>query len=119
IREYIALMDEELAQDYEYVEAADAFGIDEMIAGTIQSQAVYAEADYGFREWGEGFLNEDLTRLPEMMETLKAIENTPGVIFGFYRLNKNGFAAASANLLIIDSNTGVIYDIDLNPCSES
>jgi hypothetical protein len=123
IREYLEVgHGEDDVAEFELIADADAFQVDEMVAGTLPYDLALAEA-VGNVEWlyyydedaGEEVVAATEARVTELFEQLR----DAGALFGFDGFEQNACAAPTSFLLVLDPDGGKVYGIDLTPCSES
>lgn len=116
--------DEEIGNEYKYVDNGDALVEDEAVAGTLAADTALKLADEVIGNYYDGYdetNDPDATakaRHAKVKELLETVVKQGGT-FGFDGFEQSGCAAPTPWLLIIDKKHKTVYGVDLNPCSES
>ncbi|MBW2528860.1 MAG: hypothetical protein JRI23_32090 [Deltaproteobacteria bacterium] len=122
VRQYLEDLyygDEEMLEEYQYVENSPSWYWDEPIAGTIQAQVVMDEA-VGQLEWLYEWSHEPEEIAQIQDQATRAIQSliSAGAVFGFDGYEQNYCAAPTSMLLVLDTAESHVYGVDLSPCTE-
>lgn len=115
---YSYMSDSSVYEKYQFVDDAEDFVVDDQVAGTIKSKAVYETVEHYLKEiYGSSSESVRNRRILVAKNILDEIVKD-GAVFGFDGFEQNGCAAPTPYLLIIDKAGKTVYGIDLNPCKE-
>ncbi|MBL6989797.1 MAG: hypothetical protein ISR65_08460 [Bacteriovoracaceae bacterium] len=118
VKEFILLYteDEDLFNDYTFVQWQDELQVDSQTAGTMTLKAAISAVQDGVDYMQYGRSNVDPNLKTSAINTIKALKSNPGIYFGFDAMAQNSCAAPTPLMLVIDTVSGLVYGIELNPC---